>query len=444
MSLRTDIRSTIALAAPIAASQVSDMLTLAVDLIMVGSLGTLPLAAVTLAGTSSTMVLLFGIGFTIAMTPEIATRMARGDTQGAAACAQTGSKMSMIVAAGLVAVLLAVSPWLEVLGAPADVTAMAIPYFRWYVLSFLFRLGFGTIKQTSEALGNSRMPMMIAIAANVLNVVFNWVFIYGNLGMPAMGAEGAGFATFLSRVAAVVLGLLVWQRTSLFAPLRAQGRQSLSRDERKAMLVTGASIGLQITLEVMAFALGGIMVAWLGAVPLAAHQVVLNLASITFMGALGLSSAATVRVASALGSGGVGDVRRAAYVAIGIVVAFELLTALLFVLLRHDLPLLYSSDPLVLALASQLLLFAAAFQLFDGLQVVGMGILRGLNDTTVPAIMSFVAYIVLCIPLGYIAAFPLGLGAHGIWIGYVIGLTIASVAYLLRFSAITSTNEGSA
>lgn len=438
MSTRKDIRDTLALAAPIAASQVSDMLTLAVDLIMVGSLGTLPLAAATLAGTSSTMVLLFGVGFTIAMTPEIATRMARGDAPGAAAAVRSGSQLSMIVALVLVGALLAVSPWLEVLGAPADVTALAIPYFRWYVLSFLFRLGFGVIKQTSEALGNSRMPMMIAIAANLLNVLFNWIFIYGNLGMPAMGAEGAGFATFLSRVCGVGIGIVVWRRSELFAPLRAHITNVLSRQERNALVLSGASIGLQITLEVGAFAFGGLMVGWLGAVPLAAHQVALNLASVTFMGALGLSSAATVRVASAAGSGTAHDIRRAAHVAIGIVVAFELVTALFFVFLRHELPFLYSQDPLVLALASQLLVYAAGFQLFDGLQVVGMGILRGLNDTRVPAIMAFVAYIMLSIPLGYLLAFPLGQGAHGIWIGYVIGLTIASIGYLLRFRSITA------
>ena len=442
MSIRKDIRDTLALAAPIAASQVSDMLTLAVDLIMVGSLGTLPLAAVTLAGTSSTIILLFGVGFTVAMTPEIAARMARGDVSGAAAAARTGSQMSLLVAAILVGILLLVSPWLYVLGAPADVTEMAIPYFRWYVLSFLFRLGFGAIKQTSEALNNSRMPMMIAIAANLLNVLFNWIFIYGNLAMPAMGAEGAGFATMLSRVCAVAIGLWVWQRASLFRPLRMQGKQSLARDERRALLVSGASIGLQITLEVAAFAIGGLMVGWLGAAPLAAHQVALNLASMTFMGALGLSSAATVRVASASGSGDVRDVRSAAHVAIGIMVGFELATSLLFVIFRHQLPMLYSQDPLVLALASQLLIYAAAFQVFDGLQVVGMGILRGLNDTRVPAIMAFVAYIMLCIPLGYAFAFPMGLGTHGIWIGYVVGLTIASIAYLLRYRSIT--NKGSA
>lgn len=418
------------------------MLTLAVDLIMVGSLGTLPLAAVTLAGTSSTMVLLFGVGFTIAMTPEIATRIARGDTPGAAAVVRTGSQLAMLIALGLVGVLLAVSPWLEVLGAPADVTSLAIPYFRWYVLSFLFRLGFGVLKQTSEALGNSRMPMMIAIAANLLNVLCNWIFIYGNLGMPAMGAEGAGFATFLSRVCAVGIGYVVWRRSEFFAPLRARITNVLSRRERMALLLSGASIGLQITLEVAAFAVGGLMVGWLGAVPLAAHQVALNLASITFMGALGLSSAATVRVASAAGSGNMHHVRRAAHVAIGIIMAFELITSLGFIVLRHQLPLLYSQDPLVLALASQLLIYAAAFQLFDGLQVVGMGILRGLNDTRVPAIMAFVAYIMLCIPLGYLIAFPLGQGAHGIWIGYVIGLTIASIGYLLRYRTIT--NKGSA
>lgn len=442
MRLSTDIRDTLQLAAPIAASYISDMLTLAVDLIMVGQLGTLPLAAVTLAGSSSTIILMFGIGFTIAMTPEIASRMARGDVAGASAVVRSGARNAVLVAALLVGLLLLASPYLGLLGAPTDVTTAAIPYFRWYVLSFLFRLSFGALKQTSEALGNSRMPMMVAIAANVINVLFNWIFIYGNLGMPAMGAEGAGFATFLSRVCGVGIALLIWQRSGLFAPLRTIEPSILSAAERRALWLAGGSIGLQITLEVAAFAFGGVMVGWLGAVPLAAHQVALNLASITFMGALGLSSAATIRVATAYGSGSQERVRRAANVAIGIVIAFELLTALGFISLRNVLPLIYSDDPFVLDLASRLLVYAAAFQLFDGVQVVGMGILRGLNDTRVPAVMAFVAYLLLCIPLGYLAAIILGLGAQGIWIGYVIGLTIASIGYLLRYRAIT--NKGSA
>lgn len=422
---------------PVAASHVSDMLTLAADSIMVGSLGAIPLAAVTLAGSSSMIVMLFGIGFTVAITPIAARAWAKGDLAHAAGIARTGTEISLVVSLGLVAILIGLSPFLSFLGAPEDVTALSIPYFRWLVLSFFFRLAFGAFKQTTEALGNTRLPMLIALAANVLNVALNWVFIWGNLGMPAMGVEGAGLATFLSRVFSAVIAIWAWRTLTFYAPLRAHTQQRASRADRKVLWTSGASIGLQITLEVLAFAAGAIMIGWIGATQLAAHQIAINLASITFMVALGLSTAATIRIASAVGRKNMADVRRAATSAIFLVLGYELITVIGFTTLRNWLPSMYVEDAVVIALAANLLLYAAAFQLFDGMQVVGMGLLRGLNDTRIPTIISFTSYTLITMPVGYYCAFPLGMGAAGIWVGYLTGLVIASVGYFLRFRHIT-------
>ncbi|MCX6139887.1 MAG: MATE family efflux transporter [Candidatus Kapabacteria bacterium] len=437
MSRSKDFRETLSLAMPVAASYVSDMLTLAADSIMVGSLGAVPLAAVTLAGSSSMIVMLFGIGFTVAITPIAAMAWGKGDHSHCAGVARTGTQISLVVSVVLVALLIGVSPFLGVLGAPADVTALSIPYFRWLVLSFFFRLTFGAFKQTTEAMGNTRLPMLIAIGANVLNVGLNWVFIWGNLGMPEMGVEGAGFATFLSRMFSAVIALWAWRRLSYFSPLRAHSKARASKSDRRLLWMSGASIGLQITLEVLAFAAGAIMIGWIGATQLAAHQIAINLASITFMVALGLSTAATIRIASAHGMSDAPGVRRAASSAIFLVLGYELITVLCFTTLRFWLPTLYVADSAVIALAAHLLLYAAAFQLFDGMQAVGMGLLRGMNDTRVPTIISFASYTLITMPAGYYCAFHLGMGASGIWVGYLAGLVIASVGYFARFRYIT-------
>jgi MATE family multidrug resistance protein len=418
------------------------MLTAAADSIMVGTLGAVPLAAVTLAGSSSIIVMLFGIGFSIAITPLAAAAWARGEHATAAGIARTGTRISILVSIILVGLLLAVSPFLGVLGAPADVTEQTIPYFRWLVLSFGFRFAFGAFKQTTEALGNTRLPMLMALAANVLNVLFNWMFIWGNLGMPAMGAEGAGFATFLSRVASVGMAWWAWKRLPYFADLRVHRTAVASREDKRRLWSNGTSIGLQITLEVLAFATGAIMIGWLGAIQLASHQIAINLASITFMVALGLGTAGTIRVATAHGMGDRVGVARAARTVMVLVMGYELLSAVAFVVLRHWLPTLYVQDEAVIAAAAHLLLYAAAFQMFDGVQAAGMGLLRGLNDTRVPTVIAFVSYTLITMPVGYVCAFTFGMGAQGIWIGYLTGLIVASIGYFLRFRH--TTNKGSA
>ena len=190
-----------------------------------------------------------------------------------------------------------------------------------------------------------------------------------------------------------------------------------------------------VTLEVLAFAAGAIMIGWIGATQLAAHQIALNLASITFMIALGLSTAATLRVASAAGRKDMPGLRRAASSAILLVIAYELIAVTAFVTLRFWLPSLYVADPAVIALSAHLLLYAAAFQLFDGMQAVGMGLLRGMNDTRIPTIIAFSSYTIVAMPVGYVSAFPFGMGPAGIWVGYLTGLITASVGYFLRYQS---------
>ena len=421
------------LAAPLATSQVSDMITVAADTVMVGALGTTALAAVSLSASSATILMLFGIGYNVAITPLVASAWGKADLEGARSALQAGARISVIAALVLVASMLAVSPFLSVLGAPADVTEAAIPYFRWYVGSFLFRLLFGIFKQTSEAIGNTKLPMLIALTTNLLNIFCNWLLIWGIGGLPAMGVEGAGLATFISRVVGLVIAWYLWKSLDGFRLLREARsmREQVSSAARKIWR-SGTAIGAQITMEVVAFSAGGIMIGWIGATELASHQIALNIGSITFMVALAGGSAATVTVAQARGRSDWTEVRAEAFTAIVFVTMFELVTALGIILMRGILPAIYIDDPSVIALAGILLIYVAAFQLFDGVQAVGLGILRGLDDTKIPTLIAFCSYTLVALPLSYVLSTQTSLREQGVWIGYVVALIIASTCYVYR------------
>lgn len=436
MSRIEDVRQTVRLAGPIAASQVSDMLTVTADAMMVGILGAEALAAVTLAGSATTAVMLFALGFTVAMSAPAAAAWELRDFNRLAGVLQTGRRISLWMTLGMVVLLLAASPFLHLLGSPERVTELAIPYLRWYVASFFFRIWFGTYKQIIEAMGNTRLPMLIALTANLANVVMNALFIYGWAGMPAMGVEGAGIATFLSRVLAVVLVIIAWNRMESVANVRTATAPA-DASLRRSLLVSGASIGIQITIEVLAFAGGAIMMGWLGTTALAAHQIAINLASITFMVALALGTAATYRMAAAQAAGDPARMRMTGTTALGLTVGFELITAMLFIGLRTMLPTLFIADVEVIAMASHLLFLAAAFQVFDGLQAVGLGILRGLHDTVIPTRIVILSYLVVALPVSYVLGFHTSLGPTGIWLGYVIGLIFSSTGFVWRFFTIT-------
>jgi MATE family multidrug resistance protein len=436
MSRFDDGYQTLRLAGPIAASQVSDMLTVTADAMMVGALGAEELAAVTLAGSATTPVMLFALGFTVAMSAPAAAAWELGDHNRLGGVFRTGRSISLWITLAMVVLLLAASPFLGLLGSPEHVTELAIPYLRWYAASFFFRIWFGTYKQIIEATGNTRLPMLIALAANVTNILLNAVFIYGWAGIPAMGVEGAGLATFLSRVLSVVLVVIAWNRMESIARVRTASA-SADASLRRSLLTTGASIGVQITIEVLAFAGGAIMMGWLGTTAMAAHQIAINLASITFMVALAIGTAATYRMAAAQAAGDPVRMRMVGTNALGLTVGLELLTAFLFIGLRTEIPTWYIDDVDVISLASHLMILAAAFQIFDGLQAVGLGILRGLHDTLIPTRIVIFSYLVVALPVSYLLGFYTSLGPTGIWLGYVAGLIVSSIGFVWRFLSIT-------
>jgi MATE family multidrug resistance protein len=294
---------------------------------------------------------------------------------------------------------------------------------------------FHTYKQFIEGFSIMKPAMIIAIAANLINVFANWIFIYGNLGMPALGLDGAGWATFSSRVfMALTLMFYVISKDSFKKYDVNFHFRNINFPVIRKILNVGLPSGFQYFFEVGAFALAVMMIGWLGTNQLAAHQIAINLASISFMAVLGISAAGAIRVGNAVGKKDVSEVRRAGFTAIFIGASIMFTAGIIFITLRNFLPALYIDNPDVIRIASSLLVIAALFQVSDGIQGVGIGVLRGLTDVKIPTLITFIAYWVIALPVAYLLGFTFNFGVEGVWVGLLLGLTASAAMLTIRFN----------
>jgi len=278
--------------------------------------------------------------------------------------------------------------------------------------------------------------MIIAILANLINAFANWVLIYGKLGFPALELDGAGWATFSSRVFMAVAIMTFVMKNKLFKQYDVSFHfRNINLPIVKKILSLGLPSGTQYFFEVGAFSLAVVMVGWLGTKQLAAHQIAINLASISFMVVLGISVAGSIRVGNAVGMKNITETRRAGFTASFLGASVMFCAGLIFILFRNYLPTLYVGDAVVISYASSLLIIAALFQLSDGVQAVGIGILRGLTDVKIPTAITFIAYWIVGLPVGYLLGFTLELGVQGVWIGLLLGLTTSAILLTLRFNS---------
>jgi MATE family multidrug resistance protein len=432
--LRSHWRPTLLLAYPVVLSQVGHILVGFVDSVLVGRLGTVQLAAVSLGVNSVNVIMILGIGLSMGCVPLVAAADGRRDLPDLARLLVSSVWLSALAGLALAGLGQLVPPLLHFLGQAPAVEALAAPWVRVISWSFLPLMLFQGFREFAEGLGLTRQAMWLSIGANVVNAALCYALIFGHWGAPALGMMGAAWATLASRwLMALLMGAYVLLAARLREVRAAVHRWLPDGATLLRLLDLGAPIGVQMAFEVGAFAAAAIMIGWLGAVPLAAHQVAINLASMTYMAASGIAAAATIRVGNLLGGGQLGAARQAGFAAYVLGFAFMGGMGLLFVLMRYHAPLLYSHDPAVVAQAATLLLVAALFQVSDGLQVVGLGALRGLGDVKVPSVVALLAYWAVALPLGYWLGFGLKLGAPGVWTGLLVGLSIVAVVLLLRF-----------
>ncbi|WP_276366567.1 MATE family efflux transporter [Chryseolinea sp. H1M3-3] len=440
MTLKTHLRENFYLAYPVMLSNLGHVTMGVSDNVMVGHLGASSLAAAGLALVAFNVLMLFGIGVSYAITPLVATAHGEGNDEAVAQTLKHGLIINVITGVCLVGVVYAARNILYYIDQPEDVVDLAIPYLGIITVSIIPMLIFQTYKQFAEGLSNTKVAMIIILFANVVNIALNYSLIYGHAGMPALGLRGAGWATLLSRIfmALAIAGYIYYSPT--FHKYRAGfSFGNYARSLFKKMLNIGIPSGAQFIFEVAAFDFSLVMIGWLGTTTQAAHQITINMATVTYMTTAGLAAAATVRVSYFLGNKDIRNLKLAAYSLLGMAMALMGCCAVIFIAGRHTLPHLYIDDAEVISIASNLLIIAALFQFSDGAQVVCASALRGLQDVKIPSVLIFICYWVISLPLGYVLAFNIGLGAIGIWLGLLIGLTLTAIAMFVRFKMLVKT-----
>ena len=429
-------KETLRLAFPIIISQLGYILVQFADNVMVGQYGSddpLPLAAVSFGVMTSLIFFLAGQGLTLGLTPLIGELYAQKNKQHSASYLKHSLVLFPILGAAIVGLQLGLEPLLYQLGQPVEVVDAAIPYYRMMAYSIFPVLLFSSFKNFLDGVGNTFVPMVIMMICNAINIFLNWVYIGGNLGAPELGVVGAALATLISRICMPILGAgyFIFNRkyrsfTSLFPTIK------LGMSDIWSLLRMGGPISAQMSLESLAFIISGIMMGWFTTAAIGANQIAMTLANTSFMIILALGTAVTIRVSHFYGRRDVDNMSLTAKATIHLVLLWNISAALVFTVFRNDIPLLFTTNEDVLALASQMLIMVACFQIFDALQCAGVGIMRGFQDVKMISWISLLAYIILNIPVGYLCGITLGMGPVGLFVGYIFGLGTAAILYLLR------------
>lgn len=433
MSPRTEVRTLTRLALPIIGANLGWMAIQVVDTLMVGRYSNEALAAVALASTWIAGTLFLGVGIIMGMDPIVTQAHGARNGDRLALALQRGVVLAL--ACGLVIGLLwfATEPFLLLAGQDPELASLAGKYTSIQVPSAPAFLIYSALRQYLQGREILRPIVWVVLIANVTNATLNWLFIYGELGCPELGVVGAGLATTVTRclMPLVLIAMIRAGKLHHGAWLR-WSRAAFAWGGLREMLRFGIPTGLQTSLEMWAFGAAALMAGRLGKDAIAAHAVVINLASLSFMVPLGVSAAATTRVGNLIGAGEGARAQRAAWCALGMGASFMACAALVFALFRHELPRLFTppEDTSVRALCAMVLPIAATFQIFDGVQVVGGGILRGQGSTLPAAAMNLLGYWILALPCAAWMAFELELGLAGIWWGLALGLAIVALCLL--------------
>lgn len=430
----THYKQTTLLALPIIAGQLSQILISFADNTMVGHYESKSLAASYLANALFWTIFIVGIGITLGLTPPIAAAAATGDLKNCKRYFKHGIVLYSTIGFLIFVLVYLCSFFLENMGQTPEVAALARPYLQVLGFSAFFVLIFQSIKQFMHGISHTKEPMYIEFGEAALNVFLNYLFIFGHGGFPVMGLLGAGLATLLSRMFGCIALIFLFILSPQFAKYREGiDWRVFSSQDFKYLLKLGIPVGLSMLFEVSAFAMSNVMAGWIDASTLAAHGIALNVASITFLVAQGISAATAVRTANQLGLKNTYELRMAGRAGMLMNLMFMAFCVIIIAIFGKWIPVLYVNDVQVQTIASTLLIVAAFFQLSDGLQVACMGALRGITDVRFPTLITLFAYWGIGIPFGYILGFVFDMGAVGIWISLFLALTAAAILLCLRF-----------
>lgn len=439
MSLKPHLSATLILGLPLVATHVVRMMIGVTDTVMVGRYGVDPLAALVLATSYFFILMILGSGYALGLMGLIATARARRDEVQVRRSTRMAMWLSAIHAALVAPILWWSGQILIALGQEPAIAALAQEWLRVMLFAMPAVLCAMALNSFLAALGRPNAVLIVTLAGLPVNAALNWVLIWGNLGAPELGVTGAALAS--AAVNWLQLAGLLLLAVSLPEARPYHLLQRLWRADWSAarqVFALGLPIGLTLVAESGMFTSTYIMMGWLGTVPLAAHGIALQIASLTFMVHLGISNAATIRVGTAHGNGDAAGLRRAALAAIILSVGFALLAMTAFLAIPRVLTGLYlnAADPqapAIVALAAVLMVYAGLFQLVDAMQAIALGLLRGVQDTRVPMVLAVVSYWLIGLPAAWLLAFPLGFGPPGLWLGLLVGLSLAAALLMARF-----------
>ncbi|MGD2003447.1 MAG: MATE family efflux transporter [Flavobacteriales bacterium] len=432
---RTQYGVSLKLAYPVMVGQLGQILVSVADSIMVGKfLGTIPLAAISLAVSILIIPMVFAIGVAFGLTPLIAGADGKDDPAEAVKYFKNGLVLNSVLGLLVYGVLAIFAQFAHLLGQDERVVSEAMPYLHIVGFSIVPMMAFFAFKQFAEGLSDTKAGMRVSLVANLLNILLNYPLITGWGPFPELGLAGAAVSTLATRFL-MVAGMAIYIRKhKKFAAYWSHWRSTeITWRSIRDILVIGVPSGLQLVFEAGAFAMSGVIVGMIGPVQQAAHQIALNIASVSYMMVSGLGAAATIRVGNQLGKRDIPMLRLAGQSLFHLTLAMMVLTMILLIGLRNFLPEFYSSDPEVLQYTAVLMIAAGIFQLPDGLQATTLGALRGAQDVNIPTIIAFVAYWVIAVPMCYYLGITEKMGPLGVWIGLTIGLVLASIALYWRF-----------
>ena len=439
--INNHIKNTIHLAWPLVITQVGYIITGMVDTVFLGKIGAAEQAACILSNNLYILLLVFGIGVSYATTPLVTSANQNMDLLKKASLFKNSIFLNVSVSIICFIVLFLSSGLLKYMHQPEDVIKLAVPFFNVLIFSMIPISLFFTCKQYCEGLSNTRMALFISIIGNVINIILNYLLIYGKFGFPELGYIGSAWASFISRVFMGFSFLYLIFKSPVTKEISAvYNRVKINKKELFHLAKIGLNAGLQLTFEVAAFVIAGLMAGTFGKEQIDAHGIALSIAAFTYMFASGISSASSIRVGIYKAQDNWLEIKQAAFSSIKLVMLIMGGFAILFLMINNFLPKVFSSDLQIVNLASKLLIIAALFQLFDGIQVTIVGILRGLEDFKIPTLISLVGYWIIALPLAYWLAFILKLETVGVWIGLLFSLIFAAIILFWRLNYLINKN----
>lgn len=419
---------------PIVIGQLGIIFVSFVDTFMVGQHGKSDLAAAGFVNNVFNLAIIFATGFSYGLTPIVGKLFGNGEKR------KAGSMLlNALFANGTISLVLVSIMWfvylnIDNLGQPAELLGLMRPYFLTLLLSIPFVLLFNAFRQFADGITDTKTPMWILLTGNVLNIIGNYMLIFGKCGMPELGLLGAGIATLLSRMAMLVIFLAIFFRRKLYKEY-TQGfwQTRINKKSQKELYRIGLPVAIQMGMETASFSLATIMIGWLGTSSLAAHQIMCSVSQLGFMIYYGMAAAVAVKVSNYNGAGDRIGVRRVANAGFHLILAMAVVTSTFIFLSRHCIGGIFTNDAEVAQLVAQLTIPFIIFQFGDGLQCNFSNALRGIADVKPVMLYAFIAYFIISLPAGYLFGIALGWGVAGVWMSFPFGLTSAGLMFYLRF-----------